>query len=88
MVNASCLCPVADKSLEFVDFFYCGTADSQADKDRNQLNNNLKIDELETFDSDYLRQKSFGSRSHISWTVRECRSGPCRRQRGTSRPLV
>ena len=29
-------------------FFVCCTADSQADKDQNQLNKNLKI-ELETF---------------------------------------
>ena len=32
--------------------FACCTADSQADKDRNQLNNNLENDELETFASD------------------------------------
>ena len=32
-------------------FFGCCTADSQADKDRNQLNKNLKINELETFSS-------------------------------------
>ena len=33
-------------------FWGCCTADSQADEDRNQLNNYLKIDELETFASD------------------------------------
>ena len=33
-------------------FFGCSTADSQADEDQNQLNNNLKINELQTFASD------------------------------------
>ena len=33
-------------------FFGCCTADLQADKDRNQMNNNLKMDELDTFASD------------------------------------
>ena len=30
----------------------CCTADSQADKDRSQMNSNLKIGKLETFVSD------------------------------------
>ena len=33
-------------------FSGCCTADLQADKYRNQMNNNLKIDEVETFASD------------------------------------
>ena len=33
-------------------YFCCCTADSQAYEDQNQLNNNLIIDELETFAND------------------------------------
>ena len=40
--------PVTGKSLKFVDFVVVCTADLQADGDQNYLNNNLKIDELET----------------------------------------
>ena len=36
------------KKSQVPRLFGCCTADSQADKYRNQLNNNLKIDELET----------------------------------------
>ena len=35
-------------------FFGCCTADSQADKDQNQLNNNFKIVQLETSASDWF----------------------------------
>ena len=37
---------VCGKSLKFVDILCSCTADSQADWDKNQLNNNLKIYEL------------------------------------------
>ena len=37
---------------QFRRYFGCCTADSQADEDQQQLNNNKKIYELETFDND------------------------------------
>ena len=50
-----CQCStVTGKSLVFVVFCCCCTADSQPDEDRNQLNNNLKINELDIFASDSL----------------------------------
>ena len=45
---------ITGKNLKFVDFFVCCTADWQAEEDRNQLNNNQKIVELETSASDWL----------------------------------
>ena len=46
-------CAATGKSLKFVDFFGCCTTDLQADNNQNQLNNNMKIDKLDTFASDW-----------------------------------
>ena len=51
--------------LIVVDFIGCCTADSQADEDRKQLKNNLKIDELLPVTEDHpVRDYAKSAMSH------------------------
>ena len=49
--------PVPGKSLKFVDILVVVQLIRRQDKDQNQLTNNLKINELETFASDWSLQR-------------------------------